>query len=235
MEFEQLEMGKNCLKAAIARQDVADYYEILHPNVLLVSHFEYPPAPPIVADTIPHIARGQRRAAARAKAAVAAKKTGSVAGRTAQSGSSVGPNTGPTPRTTSTTTVATTTTAAAATAATKAGDASEAGAATKNMTRNGGSGTTAEGRKKAKAKDEAKHREVRGGHCRGPTAGHRAVLPHSALDEQGDVHRRDTFRDGGEEGNPARVRALAASAVAKERGGALRAAWTPVHRPQSTP
>ncbi|KAH9600000.1 hypothetical protein LSM04_007120 [Trypanosoma melophagium] len=57
MEFEQLEIGKKCLTTAIARQDVGDYYDLLHPNVLLVSHFTYPPPPPVVADTIPLLAQ----------------------------------------------------------------------------------------------------------------------------------------------------------------------------------
>lgn len=68
MEFEQLENGKKCITSAIARQDVADYYELLHPNVMVVSHFKYPPAPLIVADTIPLLARAQRRNAKRVAA-----------------------------------------------------------------------------------------------------------------------------------------------------------------------
>ncbi|ORC86515.1 uncharacterized protein TM35_000271050 [Trypanosoma theileri] len=60
MEFEQLEIGKKCLTTAISRQDVGDYYDLLHPNVLLVSHFKYPPPPPVVADTIPLLARALR-------------------------------------------------------------------------------------------------------------------------------------------------------------------------------
>ncbi|ESL07359.1 hypothetical protein TRSC58_04951 [Trypanosoma rangeli SC58] len=140
MEFEQLEMGKNCLMAAIARQDVADYHDILHPNVLLVSHFEYPPAPPIIADTIPYIARGQRRAAARARAAAAAasKRMGGVFGRVAQAKDSVGPSAGVSFR------VATPT---AATAGATAGATVEAGAVARKATGARGSSMTSEKRK----------------------------------------------------------------------------------------
>ncbi|EKF99289.1 hypothetical protein TCSYLVIO_009788 [Trypanosoma cruzi] len=117
MEFEQLEMGRNCLTTVIARQDVGDYYDILHPKVIVVSHFEYPPAPPTVADTIPLIARGLRRATAeKAKTKTAAtQKKGTVAGgvaRTRESGP-LGAN-----RAAGTESMATTTTAATRTGAT---------------------------------------------------------------------------------------------------------------------
>ncbi|KEG08047.1 hypothetical protein DQ04_08141020 [Trypanosoma grayi] len=74
MEFEQLEVGKKCLLRAITWQDVADYYDILHPKVLLVSHFKYPPSPPTVSDTIPVLAQAKRRIAAAATAKASNKK-----------------------------------------------------------------------------------------------------------------------------------------------------------------
>ncbi|EPY29927.1 hypothetical protein STCU_04322 [Strigomonas culicis] len=42
MEYEQLEKGSAIISAAILSQDVANYSTILHPQVLLVSHFPYP-------------------------------------------------------------------------------------------------------------------------------------------------------------------------------------------------
>ncbi|KAH8613654.1 hypothetical protein ERJ75_000748200 [Trypanosoma vivax] len=60
MEFEQLDLGKKCILNAISRQEVAEYYDILHPNVLVVTHFRYPPLPPIIANTIPTLARVHR-------------------------------------------------------------------------------------------------------------------------------------------------------------------------------
>ncbi|AAZ12924.1 uncharacterized protein TEOVI_000015900 [Trypanosoma equiperdum] len=61
MEFEQLEIGKKSITNAIARQEVTDYYDLLHPNVLLVSHFRYPPLSPVIADTIPALDRVLRK------------------------------------------------------------------------------------------------------------------------------------------------------------------------------
>nr|CCC91922.1 unnamed protein product [Trypanosoma congolense IL3000] len=64
MEFEQLEIGKKTITNAISRQEVTNYYDLLHPNVLLVSHFRYPPMPTTISDTIPvldHVLRRENK------------------------------------------------------------------------------------------------------------------------------------------------------------------------------
>ncbi|KAG5510892.1 hypothetical protein JKF63_06393 [Porcisia hertigi] len=48
MEYEQVERGRRVVTDAITSQDVNGYYDLLSPQVLLVTHFPYPP---IIADS----------------------------------------------------------------------------------------------------------------------------------------------------------------------------------------
>ncbi|CAJ1986265.1 protein of unknown function - conserved [Leishmania donovani] len=44
MEYEQVEYGRRVVTEAIISQDINDYYDVLSPQVLLVTHFPYPSA-----------------------------------------------------------------------------------------------------------------------------------------------------------------------------------------------